>query len=139
MLKLIAFGLCVGAGVQAWRQWPADGPVTVEAGVLVMIVAVAAAFLGGLWWGRVRSSSWASAYAEARATARSESKATAQQSQTVNLVVVEKAGAGSARDGGVRTPDELTPWMGGARREVSADELDGMDLSELVRGEEQDV
>ena len=129
MLRAVAFGLAAGAGVQAWRQWPADGPVTSDSGILVMVVGIAAAYLAGLWKGRPHRS----AYAAARAEAHAEATANAHQSVNVAVVVPGQGASagGSQGDGSVMVPLESASWIGGSLRHVEADELDGMDFAEL--------
>jgi hypothetical protein len=125
MLRFIGFGLATGAGVQAWRNFPPDGPVSARPLALFFIVGVLAAYLGGLW--RSRSGS----YASATATAVAVSSAEATAHQTVNVaLVVPGAGAGSTT-GGASFPTESVGWFDGARVQLSEDDLDGADLSEL--------
>lgn len=133
MLKLLAFGAGTGAGFQAWRNFPPDGPVTGDSLALVFGLGIVAAFLGGLWRGRGRSSSTAFASASANAAAASEATAT----QTVNLAVVVP-GAG-ARAAGVSHPGEGVPWLGTERPPVaSLDDLDGQDIGELLEVHSQE-
>jgi len=128
MLRAIAFGLAVGAGVQAWRNFPPDGPVTASSGILVSILGVLFAFLGGLWASRGRSSATATAVASAEATA------TANAAQTVNVAVFttgQGAGAASSAPVGVRLPADDAAWFGEQRPQLEAGQLDGMDLRDL--------
>jgi hypothetical protein len=130
VLKVIGFGLAAGAGVQAFRSFPAQSPATVDGVAVAFVVAVVCAYLGGRWHGRGRGGAVAVAHAEAHATA-------AAQGGNVNLVVVTGEGA---RPVGVRVPDETTaPWLAGVqdRRQLEADDLDGMDLSELLSEHER--
>ena len=126
MLKAIAFGICTGAGIQAWRHWPSDGPVTSSGAYFVLLLAVVSAYLGGRWHGR-GAPAFASASAHARATA------TAQATQSVQVAVVVP-GSGAAAMGS-RIPNESVEWFGGSRFELQDDQFDGMDISELVERE----
>lgn len=129
MLKFLALGLGVGAGVQAWRNFPPDGPVTPDALAFVFGAGLLVAFLGGLWFSRGRG-----AYASASATAVATAEAVASNTNTVNLaVVVPGRGAGA----GVSLPADRLPWMVDAVpvAEISADDLDGFDFAELTTPE----
>lgn len=122
-MRAVAFGLAVGAGIQAWRQWPADGPVTATAVFVVFVVGLVCAFLGGLWGGRGRAASaTAVAVASADATAVASGGAA-----TVNLYVASPA-AEPVRPVGVQVPSESVAWLEGPRPSIEADDLDGFDL-----------
>lgn len=126
MLKSIAFGLCCGAGLQAWRHWPPDGPVTATGAAFVLVVAVLAAYFGGRWHGRQTPvSAWASARADATATA------TAQQQQSVNVAVLVPGSTGA----GARATSTLDalPWLGASQLDVTevSELLEGFDVAEL--------
>lgn len=125
MFKAIAFGLGVGAGIQAWRNFPPDGPVTASSLALVFAVGILCAFFGGLWSSRGRGG------AHAMASASAEAVASAVNSNTVQLAVV-MPGAG-ARASGVSLPSDQAPWMVGAseRPQITLDDLDGLDPAEL--------
>jgi hypothetical protein len=127
----LAFGLCAGVGVQAWRNFPADGPATMGPAMLVFVVAVLAAFLGGYRMGRpfrVSASATAVAVASADAAASSQS--------TVNVAVFAPGqGAGSVAPG-VAYPSDAAPWLGPARERLSLDDLDGMEVAELIEATE---
>lgn len=124
MVKALAFGLGVGAGIQAWRAFPPSLPVTADAAAVVFIVGLVCAYIGG------RSRRGSGATATATATAIAESTATATQS--INLVFPAGHGAGSVT--GVRLPSEAAPWMVGAEdhRQLDVSELEGMDLTEFL-------
>lgn len=125
-MKLLAFGLCAGAGFQAWRNIPPDGPGSTDAAFLVLFVATLAAFAAGYRLGRpYRVSATATAVASADASAASQS--------TVNLaVVMPGAGAGSAPMR-VAVPTSALPWMGEDRPQLSADDFDGAEVAELLQ------
>lgn len=125
MLKAIAFGICAGASIQAWRNWPADGPTSVRSGVLVLLVGIVAAYLAGRWHGRRLP-----AYAFASASATATASAVAQQSVNV-AVVVPGNGAGASHAGSWAAHPATLPWMGTERAAISADDLDGFDLADL--------
>lgn len=129
MLRAVAFGLAVGASVQAWRQWPPDGPVTADAAMVVFLFGLLAAYLGGLWGGRGRGG--------ARATATATASAEATAAAFGNAVNVAVFTADPARPTAFRVPDESVSWIEGQRRQLEADELDGLDLFDLY-GEEPD-
>lgn len=129
MLKFFAFGAGTGAGIQAWRNFPADGPVTAAPLAVVFALGIVGAFLGGLWLHRGRGHS-ASAFASAHASAEASSVSSANQSIQL-AVILPGSGAGATAAG--RIPSEAAPWLTGADRlQVTADDLDGIDLSELV-------
>ncbi|MCW2787151.1 MAG: hypothetical protein JWP74_3668 [Marmoricola sp.] len=129
MLKAIAFGLGCGAGVEAWKNFPPDGPVTTRPLALVFIVGLLCAYLGGRWHGRGHVSASATAVAVANASA------TAQQA--VNLVVMTGGGAAPGR--GVQVPSEAVSWFEGERVQVTEADLDGMDLSELLSESPEEI
>jgi len=126
VFKFLALGLGVGVGVQSWRNFPADGPLSPDSAAFVCIVGLVLAYLAGRWRGR------GGAYASASASAVAVAESVASASNTVNLAVVVGEGA---RPSGVSQPSESAPWfVQGApeRRQVTADELDGMDVAELL-------
>lgn len=134
-MKLIAFGLSVGAGVQAWRNFPGDGPETIGPAMLVMFVAVLCAFAGGYTMGRPSARASASAFA----AARSESSSTAASASTVNFAVVMPGhGAGSVASGSL-SPSVDAPWLGASRESLSIDDVDGMDMSEFMDVREGEI
>lgn len=123
MLRVVAFGLCVGVGVQALRAWPASAPVSGSAIALVMCIAAVAAYLAGRFHGRPGG---AAAVAAAEASAAAE--ATAQQSVQV-FVGTSPVSSGA----GVRIPSDHAPWIeGGQRPELTLDHLDGLAVEELL-------
>jgi len=127
VLRAIAFGLATGAGIQAFRNFPADGPVSMRSAALVLVVGVVFAFLGGLWGGRGRGPVTAVAVAQAEATATA----------TNNVQVAVVLPGGRRAGEGVRVPDPASvTWIEGERRQVEASELDGIDLSELLGHED---
>lgn len=134
MWSAVAFGLAVGAGVQAWRNFPADGPLTAHAAMIAAVVGTVAAYLGGrAMRGRGHVSASASAYAAARAEAQSSSTAT----QQVNVAVVLPGQPSASSSVGAAHLDAL-PWVGAARPlQGEVDQLlEGYDLSELAVGEQ---
>lgn len=129
MTRAIAFALALAAGVQAWRNFPADGPVSMDSAVFVSLVGIVCAYLAGRWDARGRGSATAVAVASAEATA----VAAVESSNTVNVaVVMPGAGAGSSS----RLP-EVLPWQE-SRPALTADQLDGMDLSDLLEDSEEE-
>lgn len=132
MLKALAFGVATGAAIQAWRNFPPDGPATQQTVASVVILGVLCAYLAGRWHGRGRSSASATATATATAVASS----VAQAHQTVNVAVVMPGGG--ARPMGVTSPGGAMPWLDDApRREVTADDLDGLDMAEFLDTESE--
>jgi hypothetical protein len=128
MLKAIAFGLAVGAGVQAWRAFPPSSPVTGDSVALVFVVGVVCAFLGGLWHGRGRHNVSAHAHAEAHAIAANQ----------VNLaVVVPGAGAGASVSP-YAVPTDAAPWIASSSTvpALDGDQLEGFDLSEILEAQD---
>lgn len=134
MLKLILVGIVAGITVQAFRNFPPDGPVTPSSAVLVALLGMLAAY--GVGRGRRR---WGSV-AVASASASAESTALAAARADQRMAVIINTGPG-AHPVGVQLPNEDTaPWLVGAsdRREVTADDVDGMDLAELMEGRDQE-
>lgn len=135
MLKLIVVGLVAGIALQAFRNFPPDGPVTPNAAVLIALLGMLAAY--GVGRGRRRFGSVAVASASASSESTALAAARADQRLAVQLIV--NNGETGARPVGVQLPDEKTaPWLMGAtdRPQLSADQVDGMDLAELM--EERD-
>lgn len=129
-MKVLLFGLAAGAAVQAWRNFPADGPLTATSAMLLAGIAVLAAYLVGRGR-RLRFGAVAVATAEANAEAH------AVASNQVNVAVVVPGGG--ARPSGVTVPDaDHTAWIEGPRHVAELDDLDGMDLSELVERHDYD-
>lgn len=132
MWSAIAFGLAIGAGVQATRNLPPDGPVTANGAALVLVVAVVCAYVGGRWRGRGRGGAVAVASAEATAVASAANH--------VNFAVFttgQGAGASRAVDGGVVLyPSESAPWLGEPRQVVDESILEGADLRDFAFEEE---
>lgn len=133
MLQALAFGLGFGAAFQAWRNYPADGPVTASAAAVCIGLGVLCAYLGGRWHGRGRGS--------AHATATATASAQAAASNTVQVaVIVPGHGPSENRgvsDGGVQIPTERAPWLAGThvRPEITADDLEGMELADIFQAE----
>lgn len=122
MLKLLAFGIGAGIGFQSLRNYPPDGPLSSNGLIVAVLVAIVCAYLGG------RARRGATSVAVASATA--EAHAASVASNSVNVYV--SAPGGGAVPVGMVIPDESLPWMGGQRPMLSADQLDGMEASELV-------
>lgn len=121
----IAFGLAVGAGIQAWRQWPADGPTTTSSGVLIMIAGMIAAYLAGRWRGRGTNSATAHATATAVASA-------ASVGNTVNLFVATPGGGVTPASTLAGVPSDSAPWLTGtAVPALDVALLEGMDDTDL--------
>lgn len=118
MLKALAAGLGIGAGIQAFRAWPPDGPVTMDAAAIVFAVGLIAAYLGGRWHGR--------GHATAVAVASAEATATAAAVQSVNIVLADRPAPP------VRVPSDTAPWLAGERPQITADDLDGLDVAEII-------
>lgn len=135
MVNAIAFGIAAGAGFQAWRHWPSDGPVTTDGVYLLLLVGLVCSYLGGLWQGRGKRGAHASA--SAFAAARSEAVAKSEATQTVNVAVVMPGMGAGASSAGVSSLDSL-PWLGRERLEVVADDVEGMDMSELIESTTND-
>lgn len=120
-MKFLAFGLGIGAGIQAWRNFPADGPVAPDMAIVISIAGILLAYFGG-------KSRRPSAVAVAQAHAHAEATASAQN--VVNLAITVP-GQGAGNSAGVVVPDfEAVSWMGGERHQVTADDLDGLDLAD---------
>lgn len=125
MFHFLGFGLAVGAGIQAWRNIPPDGPVSSDMAFWVLVVAVVLAYLGG----RSRRGAYASATATASATAEATAAAHAQQAVQVFIT----NGEGGARPVGYSIPTGEAPWLATSaeRPALTLDQLDGMDLAEF--------
>lgn len=131
MLRVIAFGLAAGAAIQAWRNFPPDGPLTSNSLAVAFIVGLVAAFLSGWFMGRpwraANATAVASAVAEARAAAASQSNASVQV-----LINNARDQAGAEAQGGVRVPEPgAVSWMAERPLIASVEDVDGMDLSDL--------
>lgn len=126
MLKVIAFGLSAGVGVQALAGWDTGGKGTRWSLAVAFAVAVVCAYLGG-------KSRRGGAVAVAVASAEANAAAVAQN--RVNVVVMPAVSAGGSP--GIGVPTEAAPWMVGAveRPSLTLDDLDGLDVSELVTSE----
>lgn len=133
MGRALIFGLAAGAGLQAWRHWPADGPLTANGVYLLFLVGLLTAYLSGRWHGRGRPA-FVQAVAEARATAISGA-----QSNVNVAVVVPGSGAGSqvGMVGGARVPDQSVSWLGSSRVELTENDFDGMDVQEFMERESE--
>lgn len=122
MFKALAFGLGVGAAVQAFRNFPPDGPMQADSVAVVFLAGMVAAFFGGI--------SRRSVSATAVAAASAEASASAAATNTVNVAVVIP---GRGATSGVTVPGEAgVSWQGERRAVASVDDLDGADLSELL-------
>jgi hypothetical protein len=121
-MKVLAFGLGLGAGIQAFRAWPPDAPVGMESAVVCFIVGLIAAYVAG----RARRPAGGIAVATAEATATA--------SNTVQLaVVVPGQGAGQVgAHGGISVPTESAPWLGAVHSAPSLDQLDGADMRDVM-------
>lgn len=123
MLQALAFGLGVGAAIQAWRNFPPDTTVNADTLAWLFVIGLAVAWLSGRWSSHGKASAWASAHAEASATSASTS---AVHVQLLNVV----PGQG-ARPDSLRVPSETVAWLDGDRPAITQDDLEGCDLSEL--------
>lgn len=126
-MKPILFGIAAGCAFQAWRLYPADGPQTTAAAMLVSALACVVSFLVGRGYRRPAGSV---------AVAMASAEATATATNTVNVALVVP-GAGAGRSQG-QIPDESVSWFGGeSSRSVEAmsDGFDTRDLRDLL-GEE---
>lgn len=120
-MKFLAFGLGVGAAIQAWRNFPADGPVSADMAIMVAIAGILLAYFGG-------KSRRPSAVAIAQAAAHAE--ATASANNSVNVAIV-MPGQGAGQSQGVVVPDfETVSWSAGEKHQVTADDLDGLDFED---------
>ena len=132
MIRLLAFGLAVGMGVQAWAQFPENGPVSVYPAMLIAFLGMVASYVGGRYRGHVDPvSSWASARAEARASASASARQQQAQAVTINL-----AGVDRPREHLTGVPDESVAWFGSPRQLLTTDQVEGFDYSDF--GEELD-
>jgi hypothetical protein len=125
MLKALSFGLGVGAAVQAWRAWPAQSLVTADSLALVFCVGLVASYFAGKLAGRGRSVS---------ATATATAVSTAQANQSVQVAFIVPGQGPGAVPGGVQVPTEAAQWFDSTstRPQLTADDLDGMDLGDLL-------
>lgn len=124
MLKALAFGLGVGAGVQAWRNWPSTSLVTADAMAVVFVVGLLSAYFAGRFRGRGNVSATATATAVAEAVA----------TNTVNLAVVVPGGGAGAAASPFSVPSDAAPWIASTTTtpQLTGDQLEGMDLDELL-------
>lgn len=127
MLRTILFGLCAGSALQAWRQFPPDGPLTADSALWLALSAVVIAL--GVGWGLGRGHRGG---ATAVASAHSEATAAALGNQVhVNVFSRDLEGA---RPVGLTVPDSPS-WRGEAPV-LSSDQVaellsEGADLAEL--------
>lgn len=121
MLGLLALGLGIGAGVQAWRGWPPTSPATPESLWLVFAVGLVAAYYAG----RRRRGGTAVATAVASASA----------SNSVQVAVIVPGQGASTSHLGASVPTASAPWLESTSTvpELTADSLEGMDLSDVVQ------
>lgn len=121
VLKVIAFGLAAGVGVQALAGWDTGGEGTRWSLAVAFIAAVVCAYLGG----RARRGG---AVAVATATAT----AVASAENRVNVVVLPASSPGASPSVGI--PTMSAPWLQGAtdRPALTMDDLDGFDVGELL-------
>lgn len=124
MTRVLALGLGVGAGIQGFRQWPPDGPVTMNAAIALFLVGLLAAYFGGRR-GRQGSSAVAIATASAEASGN-----------VVNVQLFQP-GAHAAEPRSVFTtrvpePDSV-PWLTTPSHAAIEHEmfLDGVDLEDI--------
>lgn len=151
MFKFMAFGIAAGAGFQAWRNYPADGPTDTDMLWVVLVAGMLAAYLGGRWHGHARGGATAVAVATAEATATAGAAAH-NQVQVINVVprvgvehyddeglVWQKDTKGRPiydRRTGIGVPSDNAPWMDGGRPALELDQLDGVELTELLEDRE---
>jgi hypothetical protein len=129
-LKILVFGIGFGIAFQAWRNYPADGPVSANMVGLVTILGM----LGAYFAGRIGRSSYssASAYASAHAEANAEASSSSTAQQTVQVAFIVP-GQGAATAGGVNVPDPASvSWAAAPRAALDVDQLDGMDVRDLA-------
>ncbi len=129
MGRALIFGLGVGAGIQAWRHWPADGPTTTSGVYFLFLVGMLTAYFSGRWHGRGRP-----AFVQAVASARATAMAEAHQNVNVAVVVPGQGPAQRAAVMGARVPEGVS-WLGSERLEISENDFDGMDVSEFMERE----
>lgn len=137
MFKLLAFGIAAGAGFQAWRNYPADGPTDTDMLWVVLVAGLLAAYLAGRWHGRARGGATAVAVASAEASATAGAAAH-NQVQVINVLPRHLEQEPSS---GIRVPTDAAPWMDSGRPVLELDQLDGLELTELVEdhGQEYDA
>jgi len=126
--RLIAFGLAAGAGLQAWRNFPPNGPATGDALAVVFALGVVLAYVAGRVRGRGRTVSSATSTAVAAAAATAESTAVQHVSLAVNLAGMPARESAAT----VAYPSDAAPWFAGQRAAITADDLDGLDAAELI-------
>lgn len=136
MFYALAFGIGAGIALQAWRNFPADGPVSPNMAAVVAVVLGVAGYLAG----RLRRGRGGTATATATAVSSSESTATAGVVNHVNVQLLQVGGAVAAAPAALSVPSGDLPWVVGERPQLTADQLDGIELEALmpeVTGEPQ--
>lgn len=134
MWAAIAFGLAAGAGFQAWRNYPAERTPTADAMLLVFLAGLLAAYLAGRGRRRWGAQASATAVASAEADATATSDATASQALQVNIWQPNPTNSRPV-ESGIAVPDpERLNWIA-HRQQLSHDDVEGMDLSELLEAE----
>jgi hypothetical protein len=124
MSGALALGLGVGAGVQAFRQWPPDGPLSTNAVTVLFIAGLLAAYFGG----RRRSGSTAVAVATATASSAAEA------SNVVNVQLFSPGAVPERSILDVRVPEPGTvAWLDAPTAAALEPDvvLDGMSLEDL--------
>ena len=114
MLNYAALGLAAGAAVQAWRNYPADGPVQADLALWLFVAGIVVAYCAG----RARRKPLTAAVAVAQADAHADAVASATQSVQVLLV---NGDAGTRAPAGAASGLEAAPWLvGGTTPELHA-------------------
>lgn len=134
MLKCLALGFGLGMAVQAWRNFPADGPVAPEIAMFAAGLAIIAAYFGG----RARRRPTVN-LASAVASAEASAAATGNHVQVAVVMPGSGAGAAAGRHVAPAYPTTEQSWFGGARPAITEDVLDGMDFSDLDFDHAHDV
>lgn len=123
MTRALALGLGIGAAIQAFRQWPADGPVSLTPAAGVFIVGLLCAYFGGRRGGGASAVAVASASAEA-------------SGNVLNVQLFSPSAAAQREPSvfDVRVPEpESVSWLS-SRTQASIEPdmlLDGADLEDL--------
>lgn len=121
-MRGIAVALALGAGIQAFRQWPPSGPVSAWPAVVVMTVGIVLAYLAGK---RGR---------QGAASATAVAMASAEASGNVLNVQVFSPNAAVAADPDptrLRVPDVQTvEWLDHAQP-AALEPLDVLDLEDV--------
>jgi len=120
MLRLAGLAFGAGFGVAAWKNLPKLSHPMTGAAVVLVVLAVVAAYVGGRLGTRQAAVAVATARAEALALAAVQANPTATAQQST-MIVIGDPGRG-ARAAGAGLGLDRAPWLAGARHRAELDD-----------------